>query len=88
MVVALLAVLAPRFLDDRGHRRRVSRGWSDEGLSLVSNVFLAIRGAVLIVIDSYLPVNSPSNFFVILIIPHRVGLGERASFGPTMSCES
>ena len=41
----------------------------DDGLTLLSNVFLAIPGVpLLIVIDSYLPVNSRSNEFVIGII--------------------
>ena len=41
-------------------------GITDDGLSLLSNVFLALPGLpLLIVIDSYLPVNSRSNSFVI-----------------------
>jgi peptide/nickel transport system permease protein len=44
-------------------------GYTDDGLSLMSNVFLALPGLpLLIVIDSYLPVNSRSNSLVIGLI--------------------
>lgn len=44
-------------------------GFTDDGLSLLSNVFLAIPGLpLLIVIDSYLPVSSRSNAFVIGLV--------------------
>src|ERR1019366_10594992 len=67
MVVALLAGLAATILSMTvGIAAGYLGGIPDEGLSLLSNVFLAIPGVpLLIVIDSYLPVNSRSNFFVI-----------------------
>jgi peptide/nickel transport system permease protein len=89
MVVALLAGLAATILSMTvGIAAGYLGGWSDEGLSLVSNVFLAIPGVpLLIVIDSYLPVNSRSNFFVIGLIISLTGWawGARVLRAQTMS---
>lgn len=63
-------------------------GYSDDGLTLVSNVFLAIPGLpLLIVIDSYLPVNSRSNSLVIGLIISLTGWawGARVIRAQTMS---
>ncbi len=70
MVVALVAGLVATLLSMTiGISAGYLGGVPDDGLTLLSNVFLAIPGVpLLIVIDSYLPVNSRSNEFVIGII--------------------
>ena len=70
MVVALVAGLVATLLSMIvGIAAGYLGGAADDGLSLLSNVFLAIPGVpLLIVIDSYLPVNSRSNEFVIGLI--------------------
>src|SRR5580658_6377324 len=63
-------------------------GFTDDGLSLLSNVFLAIPGLpLLIVIDSYLPVESRSNAFVIGLVISLTGWawGARVLRAQTMS---
>jgi peptide/nickel transport system permease protein len=63
-------------------------GYADDGLSLMSNVFLAIPGLpLLIVIDSYLPVNSRSNSLVIGLVISLTGWawGARVIRAQTMS---
>ena len=63
-------------------------GNTDDGLTLLSNVFLALPGLpLLIVIDSYLPVNSRSNTFVIGLIISLTGWawGARVLRAQTMS---
>ncbi|MGC8498155.1 MAG: ABC transporter permease [Acidimicrobiales bacterium] len=70
MVVALVAGLVATVLSTViGVSAGYLGGVSDDGLTMLSNVFLAIPGVpLLIVIDSYLPVNSRSNDFVIGLI--------------------
>jgi peptide/nickel transport system permease protein len=89
MVVALLAGLAATILSMTvGIAAGYLGGIPDEGLSLLSNVFLAIPGVpLLIVIDSYLPVNSRSNFFVIGLVISLTGWawGARVLRAQTMS---
>ena len=63
-------------------------GFTDDGLSLMSNVFLALPGLpLLIVIDSYLPVNSRSNSLIIGLIISLTGWawGARVLRAQTMS---
>jgi peptide/nickel transport system permease protein len=63
-------------------------GYADDGLSLMSNVFLAIPGLpLLIVIDSYLPVSSRSNSLVIGLVISLTGWawGARVIRAQTMS---
>jgi peptide/nickel transport system permease protein len=63
-------------------------GFTDDGLSLMSNVFLALPGLpLLIVIDSYLPVDSRSNSLVIGLIISLTGWawGARVLRAQTMS---
>ena len=63
-------------------------GYTDDGLSMLSNVFLAIPGLpLLIVIDSYLPVNSRSNTLVIGLVISLTGWawGARVIRAQTMS---
>jgi peptide/nickel transport system permease protein len=63
-------------------------GFKDDGLTLLSNVFLALPGLpLLIVIDSYLPVNSRSNSLVIGLIISLTGWawGARVLRAQTMS---
>jgi peptide/nickel transport system permease protein len=63
-------------------------GFTDDGLSLMSNVFLAIPGLpLLIVIDSYLPVTSRSNTLIIGLIISLTGWawGARVIRAQTMS---
>lgn len=63
-------------------------GFTDDGLSMLSNVFLAIPGLpLLIVIDSYLPVNSRSNSLVIGLVISLTGWawGARVIRAQTMS---
>ena len=70
MVVALLAGIVATILSMTiGVAAGYLGGAADDGLTLLSNVFLAIPGLpLLIVIDSYLPVSSRSNEFVIGLI--------------------
>jgi len=63
-------------------------GFTDDGLTLMSNVFLALPGLpLLIVIDSYLPVNSRSNSLVIGLVISLTGWawGARVLRAQTMS---
>jgi peptide/nickel transport system permease protein len=70
MVVALLAGLVATLLAVTiGVTAGYFGGKTDDGLTLLSNVFLALPGLpLLIVIDSYLPVASRSNSFVIGLV--------------------
>jgi peptide/nickel transport system permease protein len=67
MVVALIAGLVATALSVTvGVAAGYLGGRADDGLTMLSNVFLAIPGLpLLIVIDSYLPVGDRSNSFVI-----------------------
>ncbi|MGD0054780.1 MAG: ABC transporter permease [Acidimicrobiales bacterium] len=89
IVVALVAGLAATALATIvGVSAGYIGGVTDDGLSLVSNVFLAIPGLpLLIVIDSYLPVNSRSNAFVIGLVIALTGWawGARVLRAQTMS---
>jgi peptide/nickel transport system permease protein len=89
MVVALLAGLVATVLSVTiGVTAGYLGGFSDDGLSLLSNVFLAIPGLpLLIVIDSYLPVNSRSNSLVIGLVISLTGWawGARVLRAQTMS---
>jgi len=89
MVVAIVAGLIATCLSMTvGIAAGYLGGMSDEGLSLVSNVYLAIPGLpLLIVIDSYLPVGSRSNAFVIGLIISLTGWawGARVLRAQTMS---
>ncbi len=70
MVVAILAgVVATGLSVTIGVAAGYLGGPADEGLTMLSNVFLAIPGLpLLIVIDSYLPVSGRSNEYVIGLI--------------------
>src|ERR1017187_10318690 len=70
MVVAILAGLVATVLSVTiGVAAGYLGGPADEGLTMLSNVFLAIPGLpLLIVIDSYLPVSGRSNEYVIGLI--------------------
>jgi peptide/nickel transport system permease protein len=70
MVVALLAGLVATLLSVTvGVAAGYLGGPADDGLTMLSNVFLAIPGLpLLIVIDSYLPVSGRSNEYVIGLI--------------------
>ena len=89
MVVALVAGLVATLLSMIiGISAGYLGGVPDDGLTLLSNVFLAIPGVpLLIVIDSYLPVNSRSNEFVIGLIISLTGWawGARVLRAQTMS---
>ena len=89
MVVALVAGLVATALSIIvGVAAGYLGGVADDGLSLLSNVFLAIPGLpLLIVIDSYLPVSSRSNAFVIGLIISLTGWawGARVLRAQTMS---
>ena len=89
MVVAMVAGLVATLLSIIiGVAAGYLGGWPDEGLSLLSNVFLAIPGLpLLIVIDSYLPANGRSNSFVIGLIISLTGWawGARVLRAQTMS---
>jgi len=89
MVVALIAGLVATMLSIViGVSAGYLGGFSDDGLSLLSNVFLALPGLpLLIVIDSYLPVNSRSNSLVIGLIISLTGWawGARVLRAQTMS---
>ena len=89
MVVALVAGLVATVLSIIvGVAAGYLGGFPDEGLSLLSNVFLAIPGLpLLIVIDSYLPASGRSNSFVIGLIISLTGWawGARVLRAQTMS---
>jgi peptide/nickel transport system permease protein len=89
MVVALVAGLVATALSIIvGVAAGYLGGYPDEGLSLLSNVFLAIPGLpLLIVIDSYLPATGRSNSFVIGLIISLTGWawGARVLRAQTMS---
>ncbi|MHB1208421.1 MAG: ABC transporter permease [Acidimicrobiales bacterium] len=89
MVVALVAGLVATFLAITvGVAAGYLGGRADDGLSLLSNVFLAIPGLpLLIVIDSYLPSGERSNAFVIGLIISLTGWawGARVLRAQTMS---
>ena len=89
MVVALVAGLAATVLSIViGISAGYIGGFTDDGLSLVSNVFLALPGLpLLIVIDSYLPVESRSNSLLIGLIIALTGWawGARVLRAQTMS---
>ncbi len=89
MVVALVAGLVATMLSMViGVSAGYLGGVPDDGLSLLSNVFLAIPGLpLLIVIDSYLPVGSRSNELVIGVIISLTGWawGARVLRAQTMS---
>jgi peptide/nickel transport system permease protein len=89
IVVALLAGLVATALSMIiGVTAGYFGGKTDDGLSLLSNVFLAIPGLpLLIVIDSYLPVTSRSNVFVIGLVISLTGWawGARVLRAQTMS---
>jgi peptide/nickel transport system permease protein len=89
MVVALVAGLVATMLSMIiGISAGYLGGYSDDGLTLLSNVFLALPGLpLLIVIDSYLPVNSRSNSLVIGLIISLTGWawGARVLRAQTMS---
>ena len=89
MVVALIAGLVATMLSIIiGVSAGYLGGYSDDGLSLLSNVFLALPVLpLLIVSDSYLPVNSRSNTLVIGLIISLTGWawGARVLRAQTMS---
>ena len=89
MVVALIAGLVATMLSIViGVSAGYLGGFSDDGLSLLSNVFLALPGLpLLIVIDSYLPVDSRSNTLLIGLIISLTGWawGARVLRAQTMS---
>ncbi|MGH3732428.1 MAG: ABC transporter permease [Acidimicrobiales bacterium] len=89
MVVALVAGLVATVLSVTiGVAAGYLGGFTDDGLSLLSNVFLAIPGLpLLIVIDSYLPAASRSNEFLIGLIISLTGWawGARVLRAQTMS---
>ena len=89
IVVALVAGLVATLLSMVvGVTAGYVGGATDDGLSLLSNVFLAIPGLpLLIVIDSYLPVASRSNSFVIGLVIALTGWawGARVLRAQTMS---
>jgi peptide/nickel transport system permease protein len=89
MVVALVAGLVATLLAIAvGVAAGYLGGRADDGLSLLSNVFLAIPGLpLLIVIDSYLPTQERSNAFVIGLIISLTGWawGARVLRAQTMS---
>jgi peptide/nickel transport system permease protein len=89
MVVALLAGLVATFLAVTiGVSAGYLGGPVDGGLTMLSNVFLALPGLpLLIVIDSYLPVNDRSNEFIIGLVISLTGWawGARVLRAQTMS---
>jgi peptide/nickel transport system permease protein len=89
MVVALVAGLVATVLSMViGISAGYIGGYTDDGLTMMSNVFLAIPGLpLLIVIDSYLPVNSRSNTLIIGLIISLTGWawGARVIRAQTMS---
>ena len=89
MIVAIVAgVVATTLSISVGVAAGYMGGWTDEGLSMVSNVFLALPGLpLLIVVDSYLPAGGRSNSFVIGLIISLTGWawGARVLRAQTMS---
>lgn len=89
MIVALVAgIVATLMSVVVGVAAGYLGGKPDEGLTLLSNVFLAIPGLpLLIVIDSYLPASGRSNSFVIGLIISLTGWawGARVLRAQTMS---
>ncbi|HEY5120881.1 MAG TPA: ABC transporter permease, partial [Acidimicrobiales bacterium] len=89
MIVAIVAGVVATILSVTvGVAAGYLGGKSDDGLSLLSNVFLAIPGLpLLIVIDSYLPASGRSNSFVIGLIISLTGWawGARVLRAQTMS---
>ena len=89
MIVALLAGLVATVLATTiGVAAGYIGGKTDDGLTLLSNVFLALPGLpLLIVIDSYLPVGSRSNAFIIGLVISLTGWawGARVIRAQTMS---
>jgi peptide/nickel transport system permease protein len=89
MIVALLAgLVATALATTIGVTAGYIGGKTDDSLTLLSNVFLALPGLpLLIVIDSYLPVGSRSNAFVIGIVISLTGWawGARVIRAQTMS---
>ncbi len=89
MVVALVAGLVATMLSMViGISAGYIGGFTDDGLSLMSNVFLALPGLpLLIVIDSYLPVDSRSNSLIIGLVIALTGWawGARVLRAQTMS---
>lgn len=89
MVVAIVAGLVATLLSVTiGVAAGYLGGFTDDGLSLLSNVFLALPGLpLLIVIDSYLPVGSRSNALVIGFVISLTGWawGARVLRAQTMS---
>jgi peptide/nickel transport system permease protein len=89
IVVALVAGLVATMLSMVvGVAAGYIGGYTDDGLTMMSNVFLAIPGVpLLIVIDSYLPVNSRSNTLLIGLIISLTGWawGARVIRAQTMS---
>jgi peptide/nickel transport system permease protein len=89
IVVALVAGLVATVLSTVvGVAAGYIGGFTDDGLSLLSNVFLAIPGLpLLIVIDSYLPTESRSNSLVIGLVISLTGWawGARVLRAQTMS---
>ena len=89
MVVAFVAGIVATFLSVTvGVAAGYLGGRADDGLTLLSNMFLAIPGLpLLIVIDSYLPVSGRSNSFVIGLIISVTGWawGARVLRAQTMS---
>ena len=89
MVVAFVAGLVATMLSMIiGISAGYLGGYSDDGLTLVSNVFLALPGLpLLIVIDSYLPTESRSNSLVIGVVISLTGWawGARVLRAQTMS---
>jgi peptide/nickel transport system permease protein len=89
MVVALLAGLVATMLAMViGVTAGYFGGKTDDSLTLLSNVFLALPGLpLLIVIDSYLPVGSRSNAFIIGLVISLTGWawGARVLRAQTMS---
>ena len=89
IVVALVAGLVATMLSMVvGVSAGYLGGYTDDGLTMMSNVFLALPGVpLLIVIDSYLPVNSRSNTLLIGLIISLTGWawGARVIRAQTMS---
>jgi len=89
MIVALVAGLVATTLSIVvGVSAGYISGYTDDGLSLISNVFLALPGLpLLIVIDSYLPTTSRSNSLIIGLIISLTGWawGARVLRAQTMS---
>lgn len=89
IVVALVAGLVATMLSMVvGIAAGYLGGFTDDGLTMMSNVFLALPGVpLLIVVDSYLPVNSRSNTLLIGLVISLTGWawGARVIRAQTMS---